>query len=86
MKITIESTTKIVELKTDSRPGWDSGNMPARVWEGVTESGIPVHVFITRLAPTIPVDDPRQEEFQRELSEQKAPTAAVASYPLRMIL
>ena len=76
MKITIESTTKIVTLN----------DVLARVWEGVTESGVPVHRFITRLAPTIPVNDARQEEFQRELAEQKAPTPDVAAYPLKMIL
>lgn len=86
MKITIESTSKIVELKSDRRQGWDSGNIQARIWEGLTDSGIPVHCFITRLAPTIPVDDPRQTEFERELQETKAPTPDVDAYPLRMIL
>lgn len=82
MKITIESTAKTVEF-TD---GMGGGPTPARIWEGVTETGIPVHVFVTRLAPTIPIDDPRQVEFQRELLEQKAPTPEMAVYPLRMIL
>jgi hypothetical protein len=45
-----------------------------------------VHCFITRLAPTIPIDDPRQAEFQQELAEQRAPTPDVAAYPARMIL
>lgn len=80
MKIHIEPTTKIVELQTEG------GIVPARVWEGVTDSGVPVHCFITRLAPTIPVNDPRQEQFKKELAEQRSPTAAVQSYPLRMIL
>lgn len=81
MRITIESTTKIVMLSDGS------GEIQARVWEGVTESGIPVHCFITRLAPTIPRDDPRQAEFQRQLQEQQAPSADVAhAYPARIIL
>ena len=76
MKITIHSTTKLVHLD----------GVPARVWEGVSESGVPVHCFITRLAPTIPRDDPRQEEFIRELNEQEAPSVEIAAIPMRMIL
>jgi hypothetical protein len=40
MKVTIESTSKIVELN----------GVPARVWEGTTDSGIKVHCFVTRIA------------------------------------
>lgn len=40
MTITIKSTTKMVELN----------GVPARIWEGETESGIPVHCYITRIA------------------------------------
>jgi hypothetical protein len=80
MNIFIHPTSKIVDLQTDG------GIVPARVWEGKTDSGIPVHVFITRIAPTIPVDDPRQKEFQSALQEVEAPSAAVVSYPLRLIL
>jgi hypothetical protein len=77
MTITIHPTTNIVELQTPT------GAVPARIWEGQTESGIPVHCFITRIAPTIPRDDPRQKEFQETLQEQEAPTVV---YPLRLIL
>ena len=79
MKITVHSTTTIVELETQS-----GAKMPARMWEGVTDSGTPVHCFITRISPTIPKDDPRNEEFARELKECAAPT--VPGIPLRMIL
>jgi hypothetical protein len=80
VKITIESTTKVTRLVLDG------GEVPARVWEGHTESGVPVHCFIARLAPTIPVDDPRQAEFQRELIECRQPSAELQAIPLRMIL
>jgi hypothetical protein len=81
MKITIESTTKVVKV------GDPAGTLvEARIWEGTTEDGIPVHVFITRLAPTIPIDDPRQKRFQEQLQEKRAPSAAVECYPARMIL
>lgn len=76
MKITIENTTKIVELN----------GVEARVWEGTTDTGIPVHCFITRIAVDIN-DEAANEQFRRELAEQKPPSAAVdAAYPLRMIL
>lgn len=76
MKIEIESTTKIVELD----------GVPARIWEGNTDSGIPVHCFITRIAID-KTDDAANEQFARELAECKAPSAEIEKvYPLRMIL
>lgn len=80
MKLKLTSTTKVVEFLIDGKP------VPARIWEGQTESGIPVHCFITRIAPTIPRDDPRQSEFQKELQEQEPPTVEIQAIPLRMIL
>ncbi len=74
MKITIESTTKII----------DFNNLPARVWEGHTESGIKVHCYITRVA--IDKDEPRTIEFRKELLEQKAPSPEIQAIPLRMII
>jgi hypothetical protein len=74
MKITITSTDKIVELN----------GIPARIWEGTTESGIEVHAFITRIAV-----DKNQDtsQFERELKENSAPkNADIQSYPLRMII
>lgn len=74
MKINIESTSKIVHLN----------GVPARVWEGQSESGIKLHCFITRVA--IDKDEPRSAEFEKELSEQKAPSPEIEAIPLRMIL
>lgn len=74
MKIIIESTSKIVHLN----------DVPARVWEGVTEQGIKIHCFITRVA--VDKDEPRIDEFQRDLQEHKPPTPEVQGIPLRMIL
>ena len=81
MKITIHSTDKITTLEDPK-----GGVLQARVWEGETESGTPVHCFITRISPTIPRDDPRQEEFVRELQECRAPSVQVQGIPLKMIL
>lgn len=80
MKITIESTTKIVELTVaDVLPG-----ILARVWEGVTDAGIPVHCFIPRIAVHKSQD---ATEFEKDLFEQRAPTNAdIEAYPLKLIL
>lgn len=84
MKITIESTSKVVEFVSDGIV------VPARVWQGVTENGIPVQAFITRIAPEIPTTDPRIDEltaeFERDLHRQADPRPTVAAIPLRMII
>lgn len=74
MKLTIESTSQTVELN----------GVPARIWEGHTESGIPVHCFITRVGVH---KDQDCSEFERELTEHKPPSIEIARvYPLRMVL
>lgn len=73
MKIAIESTTQVVTLN----------GVPARIWQGHTESGIPVHCFVTRIA--IPTDAD-SSQFDRELQEHAAPRPELEAYPLRMIL
>lgn len=79
MKITISSTTKLVQVKTSD------GSVPARVWEGETDSGIPVHCFVTRIAA--PKEGADLAQFERELQEHQAPrNADIQAYPLRMIL
>lgn len=81
MKITIESTSKLIKLQS----GIESDSIvPARVWEGFTESGIKVHCFITRIA--VDKNETRTEEFTKELSEQKVPSPEIETYPLRLIL
>lgn len=82
MKITIESTDKIVKLSIRSA----GDEVPARIWQGATDSGIPVHAYITRIAPEIPKDDPRNAQFQRELQEVAPPRPELHAIPLRMIL
>ncbi len=74
MKITIESTAKIIEFN----------GLPARIWEGQTESGIKVHCYITRVA--IDKDEPRSAEFERELLEQKPPSVEIQRIPSRLII
>jgi hypothetical protein len=48
VKITIESTTKLVTMEIRG------ASVPGRVWQGQTESGVPVQAFVTRIAPEIP--------------------------------
>ena len=83
MKLTIESTSKLVEVLL---PGQLRDGVPARVWEGHTESGIAVHCFITRVAVAEGQDASVYAEFERELRECRKPSPAIEAIPLRMIL
>lgn len=74
MQITVESTSKIVEIN----------GVPCRVWEGRTAAGIKCHCYIPRIA--CDKDEPRTEEFERDLKETRPPSAGVAAIPMRMIL
>ena len=58
--------------------------VPARIWEGETESGIKIHCYITRVA--IDANEPRVEEFRTELEECQAPSVEVSGIPLSLIL
>lgn len=60
MKITIESTSEIVEVN----------GIPARVWEGQTERGVKVQVLVTRIAVHNSED---ASQFEAELKKQHAP-------------
>ena len=73
MKIEIESTTKIVHLN----------GVPARIWEGKTESGIPVHCYVTRISIQ---KDSDATQFEQELQEHRIPSLEIEAIPLRMIL
>jgi hypothetical protein len=77
MTITLEATSKIVDLATPT------GSVPARIWEGHTARGISIHAFVTRVAVDKTEDT---AQFERELVEQRAPSAAVAAYDMRLIL
>jgi hypothetical protein len=74
MKATIESTTKTVHMN----------GVPARIWEGETESGIKFHCYITRVG--IAEDETRTAEFEAELAIQRKPSVEIESIPLRLIL
>ena len=80
LKITIESTNKVIEF-VSSETVWSP--VPARVWEGHTESGIPVVAFITRIAVHRERD---QSQFEEELKSVRNPSADMEAIPLRLIL
>ena len=73
MKVTLESTTKIVELN----------GVPARIWEGQTDSGIAVHAYVTLIA--VHKDDDASQ-FERELQECRAPSPAARAIDPRLVI
>jgi hypothetical protein len=78
MKVMLESTDKIVDLATST------GAVPARIWEGHTESGIAVHAFITRVAVHKDLDN---APFERELQETRPLSKALQGvYDARLVL
>jgi hypothetical protein len=77
VKVTLHSTTKIVRLVVEGR------EVPARIWEGETDSGIPCHAYVTRIAVA---DGLPSEEFERELLECRRATPAVEAIPTRLII
>lgn len=77
MKVTLENTSKIVELVVNGQ------RVPARIWEGETESGIKCHAYITRIAVS---NNDDASEFERALKECRVPSADVEAIPLRLVL
>lgn len=78
MRITLDSTTKVVELVVNGQ------SVTARVWEGATASGIPCHAYITRVAVARGDD---ATEFLRELQQLRDPiNPDVAALPRRMVI
>jgi hypothetical protein len=73
MKLTIESTTKIVT----------ANGIQCRVWEGKTESGVEVSCLIPRIAVK---DGQDTEQFESELQEMAPPSPEIEAWPLKMII
>lgn len=77
MEMKLRSTTKLVEVVVDGVA------VPARIWEGETSSGVPVHAYVTRVAVH---RDHDASELERDLQEHDAPSPDVQAIPLRLIL
>ena len=73
MKVTIESTSKIVKLN----------GIDCRIWEGESERGVKVHCYIPRISA---MDDQDLSQFDAELVETRTPSPEIAAMPARMIL
>ena len=73
MKITIQSTTRIVK----------ANGIDCRVWEGLTESGIRVQALIPRIAA---YSTDNLMEFEAELKQHEPPSEEPQAFPLRMVL
>lgn len=72
MKMTIESTDKIVEVN----------GVPARIWQGTSERGITVIAYITSIAAA---GDADLAELEADLQEHAPPTALdVYAWPTRV--
>ena len=67
MKMTIESTSKLVVIN----------GVPARVWQGKSERGVPLVCCITRIAVDKDADN---SQFESELQEHAAPTPATCVF------
>lgn len=80
VEIHLRPTTKVIELVVDG------ATVPARIWQGKTKNGIPVHAFITRVA--VPAGRPDREyiEFEEALEEKEPPRPDVSAYDMRYFL
>lgn len=58
MKVTLENTATILTLNTPD------GSVPVRVWEGMTESGLPIHAYVARVFANRPDDVARLDHEQ----------------------
>lgn len=73
MKMTIVSTDQITEIN----------GVPARVWEGVTDSGVPLSCFVTRIAVDKDAGPEALQQFEAELQRHKPPTVERNAWPAR---
>lgn len=76
MTITINNTEKIVSIN----------GVPARVWEGQTDTGISVTCLVTRIAVSESEPAEVHEDFARQLQETRKPSAEREAWPLRLVL
>jgi hypothetical protein len=72
MNITLTSTSEIVMIN----------GVPARIWQGHTDSGIELHAFITRIAVH---EDLAMEQFDQEL-KATTPPVGIPKYPEHLFI
>lgn len=71
MKVTLESTTKVVSIDGQA----------TRVWEGQTESGIAVIAMVAIIGAK---NEQARSKFSHELSVHKKPSASANAVPAFM--
>lgn len=80
MKLILESTEKLVRIVVNGV------EVPARVWQGTTESGIECHAYLTRVAVKEGQAPEVYAEFERALHEHVKMRPDIVPIPLRLIL
>jgi len=80
MKATLESTDKLVTIQIGGT------DVPARIWQGVTEAGVEFHIYVTRVAVQDGLDSTKYAQFEMELKETSNMRPEIAAIPLRLIL
>jgi hypothetical protein len=78
MEMTVRSTSRMILLVLR-----DGREIPARVWEGETTTGVPVVALITRVAAEADGDC---TAFERDLVETPAPGPLGLAVPARLVL
>jgi hypothetical protein len=78
VKLTLEPTSRIVEIQT---PHGDV--VPGRVWQGRTAFGVEVVAVVTRIAAIVADDN---TELEAVLTPVEPCRAAIEAFPMRMIL
>lgn len=74
MMIILEKTDKLIDVN----------GIQSRLWQGKTESGIPITCLIVRIAVNAEAD---QAEFEKELLETRPPSAeADKAFPARLVV
>lgn len=76
MKITIHNTDRLVKVN----------EVPARIWEGKTDTGIPIICFITRIAVGENESVQVLQRFKDELMHCEPPSEEAKMFSLRMVI
>lgn len=77
MKVTLESTATITTVTVNGV------EVPARIWQGTTEKGVPCHAYVTRI---LVHKDHDVGEFARDLQEHADLRPDLQGLDLRLFL
>lgn len=80
MELIIRNTERVVEIEVDG------ANVPARIWQGKTSTGVPVVCFVTRVAVAEDRPEHEHEVFKTELAETEPLREDVKTIPTRLVL